>query len=292
MSYDSDDGEQYYAFDGMHCDYDHIISEAEEQAIEWAEAQLVETNKIELQKIKMKFATYTSGCESNIQIRNVILDRLFRGNQEYMIGRYARNEKLPFDFVIAAKQSDGINILTKSLLNRIGKIELTKSVCDSIDALVCDVYTNIKNEIIYYRVSSIRTFIYETIDEHYGKNACVQLPVEAMMNFLSACRLHLNLYDIKHRNSQYQEYQLKLNSEAYSYEMCKQEDESSLLQNSKKYMPHWKARHMKTLAYFNEPKYRQCLDQVINLNIDLGRAEYLEQIVNICTRDKIKIFSL
>lgn len=274
MGYGIDDGSKYYAFDGMHCNYNNIMTDAEEQS----EEATVEQDKITLNKLKEKFLASLLTFESNLSIRNHLVKRTLVNDEKYMIRRYAQKENLPQKYSLVAEQKEGLDILLKNFLKQIARIDLNERIRAEIHDLIQKTYENEGNKTAYQRVGLIRSYIYETVKSKYGSDIGCDLPSSPTRCILSACRLHLNLFDIRKNNLEYLKSQISLNESQYNIEM-----QTPLLsmhkKSNKKIIPHWKAQHMKTLLYFNNKSSREVIDSILNLDVKLERANYLDSVL-------------
>ena len=99
MGYGIDDGSKYYAFDGMHCNYNNIMTDAEEQS----EEATVEQGKVTLNKLKKNFLASLLTFQSNLSIRNHLVKKILVNEEKYMIRRYAQKESLPQKYSLVAE---------------------------------------------------------------------------------------------------------------------------------------------------------------------------------------------
>lgn len=274
MGYGIDDGSKYYAFDGMHCNYNNIMTDAEEQS----EKASVEQDKITLNKLKQKFLASLLTFESNLSIRNHLVKKILINDEKYMISRYSKKENLPQKYSLVAEQKEGLAILIKNFLKQIARIDLNEKIRAEIQHLINDTYENEGNNTAYNRVGLIRSYIYEAVKKKHGSDIGCDLPTNPTRCILSACRLHLNLFDIRKNNLDYLKSQIILNKSQYNIEM-----NTPLLSryegSNKKTTPHWKAQHMKTLLYFNNESSREVIDAILDFDVKLERDKYLDNIL-------------
>jgi hypothetical protein len=274
MSFDKND-DYYYAFDGMYFNYEQVESEVEDNI----NAGKQQKEIVLIQKQKNELMQHLSGYESNFAIQKYLLKKILSSDEKYMIMRYATSENLPEKYLLVAEKKDGLITLIKGFLKHIAKLNLDEKVVNKIQKLVADIYANNKNQIVYYRVAMIRTFLYQLVDDKYGSVSGQRLPVNHTKNILSACRLHLNLHDMKNKSSVYIEEQIILNKQQYDREM-KTEFPSRDYDSTKRFIPHWKARHMKTLMYFNLKKSREVRDEILTLDINIPRENYIKRVTD------------
>jgi len=274
MSFDNDPGD-YYAFDGMLCNYDNITIDDD---IEQSEIN----KKKELSKLlneKLKLTKLVSGFETNEEIRDYVITFLIKKSEDYMVKRYAKREKLPQDFVLASRQQNGLAILIKTTLKKIANIELNTTITDKIDTLLKELYKTDTQKIVYWRVNKIQKFIHDTTNDQHGIDAAFELPIVPMKNFLSACRLHLNLHDMKNRSVGFSIYQNKSIVVAIRKEE-KKGIEIEVLPNGKKYIPYWKIRQLRPLMAFNRYEFRKLYKNLVReISLHLKRDSYIDRVV-------------
>lgn len=269
MSYE--DKEYYYASDGMYFNYDAIKTESQEYE--------EELDKIKLNKLKLKISAGLLTFKSNLSIRNHLVNVILANDEKYMVRRYSQKENLPFKYSLVAEQKEGLDILIKNFLKQIARIALNENIRAEIHELIQNIYENEGNKTAYQRVALIKSYIYEAVKSKYGSDIGCDLPSNPTRCILSACRLHLNLFDIRKNNLDYLKKQIILNKSQYNTEM--NTPIISIHDNSnKKITQHWKAQHMKTLLYFNHESSRKVIGSILNLNVKLERVDYLESILS------------
>lgn len=278
MSLDTPSG-YHYAYDGMYCDLDKIVSQAEEDYIARQEEKYRKIRKLEKLKIIKAISKKLPGYSSNESIREVLFKKIIKHDEYYMINRYASSENLPDKYVFIAKDQNGLETLIKGYIKHVTKTQLNHQLIEKIENIVEELYENKNNDIVYNRVALIRIFLYQIVEKKYGSGAGFQLPSDVTKNILSACRLHLNLYDIRHKNTEYIVHQIKLNKNQHKYEMSKKANKSRIQEN-KKNIPHWKARHMKTLLFFNNKESREVCNVIWEISLNISRSAYIDQALN------------
>ncbi len=275
MGYGIDDGIDNYAFDGMYCDYNAIKTQTEKDA----EDRLSKKLKGQLKKLKQNFLASLLTFESNLSIRNYLVKKILINNEKYMIRRYAKKENLPIKYSIVAEQKEALDILLKNFLKQVARINLNENIRTDIQQIIHATYENKENNTAYQRVGFIRSYIYETVKKQYGSDLGCDLPPEPTRCLLSACRLHFNLFDIRKNNLEYLKSQIALNESQYNIEM-----KAPLLlrhkNSNKKVTPHWKAQHMNTLLYFNDESSRKVINAILNFDVKIERACYLDNLLN------------
>jgi hypothetical protein len=259
------------------------IAEAEYEAKARARSDLFDeeskfSEKVEAINKKIFLIELIPYSCSSLSIRNFIIKKLLTSFEENMIKGYASKEQLPKKYVLVAKEKNSLPSLIKCFLKQIAKINLDETIRDEICKLTNKIYKNVENSTVYDRVFLIRSYIYSTVKNYYCKDVGYDLPSSPMRYILSACRLHLNLFDIRENNVDYLIEQIALNKSQYDIEIHTPLT-SMHKKTNKKHTKHWKAQHMKTLLDYNIKKSEiYDLYFVLNLDVGLERDCYLEKI--------------
>lgn len=272
---------KHYLCDGVFFDFDHneadalikVANNEERQLIaEFERSKKIISNKKALIR---KYSSYDDYDEIISSAKSLILNF----NIKAMVTRYAYRENLNNGYVWVAESDGGLYFLISNLFKKINII-LCDDVKKSINNLIKNLYENDNENIVYNRVGLIQAFIHSEFVRCYDSSALEKVDNETMRSFLSACRLHLYLYDLKHKSEEYNLKQIELTQLAYNYEMSKV-DKIKVLPSGKKFFPRWKAQHMKHLFYFNYSSRRTDFKILDAIDKTLSKREFLENVIEI-----------
>ena len=183
---------------------------------------------------------------------------------------------LPVEFVLLAKQENGLLILLKSYLKKNGYI-LTQELIKEIEENIQTIEINLFDEIVYDRVSQIQNFIYEKIQQKKGVGAHQKLNNKEMKNILSTCRLYLNLYDLNNNSMT-----KIIENWGKNDELVNEEYENTTkvpLKAGKRFIPIWKARNMRLLMDYTSAD--EAVLNIINIDQNQSVRDYKNEIVDL-----------
>ena len=224
-----------------------------------------------------------AGLKTNVQIQNKVIKRLFLDNLDCMIGRYSKQQKLPYDYVKVAKQRNCLEILIKGFLKKNGNYILTSGIVREIDLFVEEIYL-MDTDIIYERVRKIQKFIHHKIDEKNGKNTHLALDSRTMKNLLSSARLHLNLEDIKSKDAESLSYLIKQSEYASREE--KESPTEMLSSSGEIYTTKKKIKDIKSLIDFGYSEIAHKIYDISNLNINIPLNEFRATVIQIYNKKR------
>jgi hypothetical protein len=246
--------------------------------------------KVLAQRYKKKKSTaikLIAGLNNKEQIQNKIIKKLFHDELDYMINRYAKKESLPIEYIKIAQQQNCLEILIKGFLKKDGEYVLTSEIIDEINSFIEIIYMNDDLEIVYQRVAKIQKFIHGKIDAKHGQDAHLNITVKHIRNLLSACRLHLNLYDFKYKDINSLIYIIDKSKEASDAEMIN--PTKVVIPKGKKYIKNWRVRHMKTLFYFTPIEKK--INKILHLKTDTSINQFKALILHIYSLEDTRRFN-
>jgi len=275
---------EYYLCDGVFFNFDYVEFNETDALIKETnneERQLIEDFERSKRIIRSKkalikkYASYSDYDEIISSAKSLIVNFNIRA----MATRYSKKENLSHSFLLAAESDQGLYFLTTNILNKMN-IDLCDNIKKSTHYLINKLYENNNENIVYERVGLIQAFVHSEFVRCYGSSALEKVDNETMRSFLSACRLHLYLYDLKHKSKEYNLKQIELTQLAYNYEMSKV-GEIKVLPSGKKFFPRWKAQHMKHLFYFSSYERRTDFEKLDTIDKTLSRRSFLESVIEI-----------
>ena len=273
MGYSESSREMDYAFDGMYLNVDSIIGSDGEEAV-----KALDTARLDaLREKHNKLIRSVSGVATNEGVREKSIRMLLKFSEDFMVARYAKTENLSYEYIVVAKETQGLKLIIYSFFSGIGNIRLDNQLSNTVESFAERIYRNTAEKIVYYRVQDVQVFLHRCVERVHGPDAVANLPVEGMRKMLSACRLHLSLFDQREKSLSYNITQMKASADAYQGEM-RREYVAVLQPTGKTHMSRWKARHMKTLMYFNAPETRECYKRLYELDVLLERNKYIERV--------------
>ncbi len=225
-----------------------------------------------------------AGLNTNIQIQNKVIKKLFLYNLDCMIDRYSKQQKLPYEYVKVAKQKNCLEILIKGFLKKNGNYILTSDIIHEIDLFVEEIYLNIDTDIVYDRVQKIQKFIHNKIDEKNGENSHLNLHSKTIKNLLSSARLHLNLQDIKYKDTESLCYLIKQSE--YVSKLERNSPTKMLSSSGEIYTTKKKIRDIKSLIDFGYSMIASKIYDISNLNINIPLNEFRNRVIEIYNEQK------
>lgn len=224
--------------------------------------------------VRYRAAKKISNLKYSYQIRNKLVKLLFEDGLNYLISVYAAEENLPEEYLKIVKNDDCLDIILKSFFKNTCKIELSKSLTSDIETIIDKVHKNEDMDIVYNRVSEIQRIIHDTVDCAYGFGTQFNLPTILVKKILSATRLHLNIWDIKYQHATDL---LKIISSSRIASTNEISSPTSLkLAPGKTYFPHWRVRHLLSLADFSRPELAAKINALMNLDESCSLATFRE----------------
>lgn len=224
---------------------------------------------------RRKIINKIAGSINNDVIYSEVIKLIFDDALSSLIKRYRLQVGLSLSYVEIAKLDNALEILIKSILKKYNYIML-KELTNEIDEFVSILRYNVFEDIIYDRVNSIQKFIHEKVQQKNGIDSHKKMIIKDMRNVLSACRLHLNLQDMK-------------NMDIYKFNLLWKKNKKSMeneLNNpalpeifSGNYIPNWKYNRMSLLTDLLSPRDLNTIETINIINKKLERNKYIESII-------------
>lgn len=192
-------------------------------------------------------------------------------NMRYAANRYCQYESLSKDYAEVAMQKNILKDIVFVHATALG-LNLALNYIKTLDEIVLNTYKNKKHNSVYNRVAVLQLFIHKcTLEE--GKRI-EHLDREMMRKFLSLCRLHIAISDIRKKNINFIKDELVQNF----LEAKENPPINYITMLNRKHIQNWKKRHLKSLLHFYKPKERKILKRLINLKQPFSNTEVQEVI--------------
>lgn len=279
MTYGSDPTGFHYAFDGMYCNIDAIVSQEEEDAQEAA----LQQNQLEKSRLRLKLTKHLSRFEDHEKVLLQGRKFLLREHKQKLIKRYIRIEALPAPYADVVTQKDAVQLLVGEYFRNTVGFPLDFFEQSTIDSLAIKLSENQAKDTAYSRVADLRRCIFDIIDKE-ANNKQLNLPInsEDTRQLLSACRLSLLINDYISKSPSYQLEVREKTMQEFAYEMS-MPLEHATMPNGKKYIPRWKARHLHTLDYYAYAEVGKGLKRLESVDRGKDVIEYINDIVEVCS---------
>ena len=223
----------------------------------------------------------TSNTESAIELRAIISRFLIETERPHISLRYAKRERLPEEFRIAALRNDAAPILVKSYLRKILKIYPDDEVNSEIIKLTQGIYENLGNKTTFDRVGEIQSFIHSVADKTNGGGACLDLPSQSTRNLLSACRLHIGLKDSIDPGTKY--WGRIWDAENSASEKEYKNPEAGFIPDRKKRIKWWRVPQMKPVSSYASSATRSILQRLAQLPYETDIQRYRSESLKIAS---------
>ncbi|MCC4831872.1 hypothetical protein LMH66_04450 [Shewanella sp. 10N.7] len=273
MSYESYPEGYHYAFDGMYCNVDAILSQDEEDAKEADKSRL----RLKLTKPLFRF-------EDHERILLQASKFLLREHKFKLIKNYIRIEKLPTSYANVVAQKDALQLLVSEYFRHSIGFALDIFEHSFLDSFVIKLLENANKETAYSRVADLRRLVFYILD---NKNNCKQpnfnlsVNTEDTRQLLSSCRLAILINDCTNKSDSYQLEVRENTKREFAYEMS-MPLENSTMPNGKKYIPRWKARHLHSLDYYANENVGKGLKRLESIDRGKDTADYVNDLIEVC----------
>ncbi|WP_155833507.1 hypothetical protein [Halomonas sp. BC04] len=256
------------------CDDEGLSEEEVDHQEELSPAQQVRLGKI------IKIGGGNPDFES---FRSCAIKFILEENVGAIIRRFSKKEGLPDAYSELVLKSDCLSVLIKGMLGKVARIPLSSEVVKSIDFASGWALDSPLPQTPYQRVSGLQRFIWDKVDQSFGKGAAQKLPTKHMRNLLSAARLHISIADILNKDAVYVRDVMRMCAQDAEEEERYAEHGMSaglVFKSGKNFYPKWKVRHLRHVAYYAPSIVRSAVSKIENFDICLiGEGEARESIV-------------
>ncbi|WP_060988268.1 hypothetical protein [Photobacterium leiognathi] len=267
-----------YAFDGMYCNIDRIISQDEEDKLE-DERRLSQLSR---ERLKLKLMKHLSKYSNHEDVLFHTTRYLLKEQKNNLILNYLKKEELPCFYKDVVNQRDALQILIRAFFINVVGSELDYFEYNRLEELVVKVSENKDRETAYSRVTEIRSLIYDIVD-YKSEREQLKLPLDLVetKNLLSACRISLLLSDFLNKHVNYQSEVNERTKKEFAYEISRPL-ENAKLANGKSYIARWKARHLHTLEYYASAEIGRGLRKLQAIDISVDIEAYKLAAIEVC----------
>ena len=132
-------------------------------------------------------------------VKNALSKTILNGHLNTCAENYAKDEKLPGDYLNVALNAGALKVLIIRLLaTHLDENHIADVIYWRVESFCNRIYENYKLESVYSRVGRAQRFMHETLNEELGVNFAETMPSTEIRHTLSALRLHLFINDYKH----------------------------------------------------------------------------------------------
>ncbi|EGX6964349.1 hypothetical protein JGJ17_003592 [Vibrio alginolyticus] len=250
----------YYLGDGIYWNWDRVQDD-ELQDVEISREDVERSKADDLAskyEIQMAEEAFSKSFSSSEAYRSYHFFNVLISNMSYIANRYCQYESLSKDYAEVAMQKDVLKDILFVHATDLG-INLTLNHIKKLDEIVLDAYNNKNRNSVYNRVGTLQRFIHQcSLDE--GKQIDY-LDREVMRKLLSLCRLHIAISDVRKKNIDLIKGELIQNN----FDSKHNSSVPYVKMLNRKYIQHWKKRHLRSLLHFCPEAERWTLKELINL---------------------------